>query len=90
MPANKTNYIVLYTNDSQIYGSSSRAIALSSEPPQGSSLDEKRIFFITYQPDNEVISVHPIPLDEIRNAEIKLKGSTKTALMKEIEETPDD
>ena len=87
MPASKTNYIVLYKHDSQVYSSSSKEIALSSPPPAGVSLEEKRVFFITYQPDNEVLSVHPVDQEEVLTAEIKWP---KKKEKKDDEETPDE
>lgn len=77
MPANRANYIVLYTTDSQIYAASSKEVALATEPPAGADINDKRIFFITYEPDNEILSVHPIPLEEIRSAEIIKRKPTK-------------
>lgn len=73
MPANKMNYIVLYVNSSQVYGTSSKEIALQSPPPAGAKLEDKRIFFITYQPDNSVLAVQQVPQEEILEADIKEK-----------------
>lgn len=71
MPANKLNYLVVYIGESQVYGSGSKQIALETAPPSGMSLEDKRILFVTYEPDNEVLSVHPLPQEEVMNAEIK-------------------
>lgn len=65
MAASRTNYIVIYKNESQVYGSASKEVALKSPPPDGTSLEDKRIFFITYQPDTESLSVHQIPQEEV-------------------------
>ncbi len=88
MPAGKCNYIVLYTNESQVYSSASKDIALSSPPPEGTSLEDKRILFITYQPDDEILSVHPLPQEEVLNAAIKQKP-TKPPKGSELEEESD-
>ena len=40
MPAAKLNYLVVYKNHSQVYGSSSKKIALDSPPPEGYSLED--------------------------------------------------
>jgi len=77
MPAQKCNYICIYENESQVYGTASKHIALESPPPPGVPLEEKRVFFITYQPDNKVLSVHQLPHDEVQNAEIKQKKPSK-------------
>lgn len=77
MPAQRCNYIVLYQNESQVFATASKSIALESPPPAGVPLEEKRIFFITYQPDNEVLSVHQVPQEEVLNATIKEKKPSK-------------
>lgn len=73
MPANKTNYLVFYVNSSQVYGAGSKEIALQSPPPAGSSLEDKRILFITYQPDTSILAVQQVPQEEVLEAEIKEK-----------------
>jgi len=70
MPANKTNFLVIYEGCSQVYGAGSEKIALASPPPSGYSIEDKHILFVTYEPDSEVISVHELPKDEVENAEI--------------------
>lgn len=60
MPASKLNYIVVYDNHSQVYGSSSDKIAIESPPPEGLSEEDKHIFFITFEPDTKNICVHKI------------------------------
>ena len=77
MPASRSNYIVLYRNESQVFGAASKKVALESPPPEGVPLEEKRVFFITYQPDNESLLVHQIPQEEVLNAEIKEKKRKK-------------
>lgn len=77
MPANRINYIVLYRNDSQVFGTASKSIALETPPPDGVELEDKRVLFIAYQPDNEILSVHPLPQEEVLNAEIKEKKTKK-------------
>lgn len=73
MPANKISYLVLFVNDSQVYGTNNKAIALSTPPPDGVPLEDKRICFIALQPDNETLSVYPLPTEEVMGAEIKYK-----------------
>lgn len=75
MAAGKLNYIVIYKNSSQVYGSASKKIALESAPPEGCKLEDKRVLFVTYEPDNEQLAVYPVPQSEVLNAEIKEKKS---------------
>lgn len=60
MPASKLNYIIAYNNHSQIYGSSSKKIAIDSPPPDGLSLEDKNIFFITLDPENGNLNLYKI------------------------------
>ena len=46
MAASKLNYIVLYEGISQVYGCSSKKIAIESPPPAGVGQDKKKIYFI--------------------------------------------
>lgn len=71
MPASKLNYIIVYDNHSQVYGSSSDKIAMESPPPEGLSQEDKHIFFITFEPDNKNICVHKIDSNNIDNIENK-------------------
>lgn len=60
-----------------MFGTASKDVALETPPPSGVPLDEKRVFFITYQPDNEILSVHQVPHEEVVNAELKEKKPSK-------------
>jgi hypothetical protein len=73
MAASKVNYIVLYKGHSQVYGCSSKKIALESPPPEGFSIADKRILFTTFEPDTNNLSVYEIPENEILNAELMEK-----------------
>lgn len=73
MAAGKLNYIVMYKNSSQVYGSASKKIALESAPPEGCKLEDKRVLFVSYEPDTENLAVYKLPDEEVQNAEIKEK-----------------
>ena len=77
MPANRVNYVVVYENESQVFGTATKEIALETPPPDGVDLSEKHVLFITFQPDNEVLMVHPLPREEVLNAKIKDKKTKK-------------
>lgn len=77
MAASKVNYIVIYNGHSQVYGCSSKKIALESAPPEGCSINDKKILFITFQPDTSDLCVYEIPQEEILEAEIKEKKEKK-------------
>jgi hypothetical protein len=78
MAASKVNYVVLYNNHSQVYGCSSKKIALESPPPDGCSIDDKKVLFITFEPDTQNLSVYQVPEEEVKSAEIKVKKEKKT------------
>lgn len=60
MPASKLNYLVVYKNHSQVYGCSSKKIAVESPPPDGYTEDDKQILFIAMQPDSNDLCVYPV------------------------------
>ena len=70
MPANRTNYIVIYEDNSQVYASGSEAIALQSPPPDGCTLEQKHVLFITYEPDNKEVALYELERDKVMNAEL--------------------
>jgi len=67
MPAAKLNYILVYKEHSQIYGCSSKKIAMERPPPEGYSVDDKNVFFITFEPDTDSISIHKVNNQEESN-----------------------
>lgn len=73
MAAGKLNYIVTYKGLSQVFGCASKKIALESAPPDGYTLDQKKILFVTFEPEKNNLCVYEVPKEEIMNAEIKTK-----------------
>lgn len=78
MAASKVNYVVIYSGHSQVYGCSSKKIALESAPPEGCTLEDKRVLFITFEPDTNQLSVYKVDQEEVLNADIKEKKEKKT------------
>jgi len=62
----------LYVGESQVFGTATKQIALETPPPEGIPIENKRILFVTFEPDNEMLTVHPLPQDEVVNAELKI------------------
>lgn len=77
MAASKLNYIVIYKNHSQVYGCSSKKIAIDSVPPEGYTSEDKRILFATFEPDTSSFCVYPVSLEEEALEEIKVKRIKK-------------
>jgi hypothetical protein len=73
MAAGKLNYVVVYNGLSQVFGCASKKIALESAPPEGYSLRDKKVLFITFEPDSENLCVYEVPEEEVQTAEIKKK-----------------
>lgn len=71
MPAQKTNYVVIHRGHSQVFGASSKQVALETPLPPGASIEDRLVLFIAYQPDDDLLVVHPVPIDEVRAAELK-------------------
>lgn len=60
-----------------MYGTATESIALEMPPPDGQTLDDKIILFVTYQPDGEILSAHPLPRNKILNAQLKYPKAKK-------------
>ena len=73
MAASKVNYIVIYDGHSQVYGCSSKKIALESAPPEGCSIKDKKVLFVTFEPDNSNLSAYKVSDEEVFSADIKEK-----------------
>ena len=73
MAAGKLNYLVVYRGSSQVYGCASKAIALESAPPEGYNMSDKKILFVTFEPDSDNLCVYQVPDEEVQNATIKKK-----------------
>lgn len=78
MAASKVNYIVIYDGHSQVYGCSSKKIALESAPPEGCSIKDKKVLFITFEPDNSNLSAYKVSDEEVFCADIKERKEKKT------------
>ena len=77
MAASKLNYIVVYKNHSQVYGCSSKKIALESPPPEVYTNYDKRILFPTFEPDTSSLCVYPVSLEDVELEEVKVKKVKK-------------
>ena len=60
MPASKLNYLVVYKNHSQVYGSASKKVAIDSPPPDGLTVEDKNIFFVTFEPDSDNLCIYKV------------------------------
>jgi hypothetical protein len=60
----------VYEGNSQVYGAGNEKIALQSPPPEGCTIEEKHVLFVTYEPDNEELAVYEMDREEVVNAEI--------------------
>jgi len=78
MPASKLNYIVVYKNHSQVYGCSSKKIAAESPPPEGYSENDKRILFVSFEPDTDNLCAYLVSREDIEE-EIEIKKIKKKA-----------
>ncbi|NBP57219.1 hypothetical protein EBU71_11935 [bacterium] len=79
MPASKLNYIVVYKNHSQVYGCSSKKIAIESPPPDGYSEKDKRILFVTFEPDTDSLCAYVTSADDLPEEDTEVKKTKKKA-----------
>jgi len=77
MPASKLNYIVVYKNHSQVYGCSSKKIALESPPPDGYSEKDKRILFVTFEPDTDNLCAYTVSGESIDEEDVVIAETKK-------------
>jgi len=78
MAASRLGYIVIWEGQSQVYGCLTKVGALETPPPPDNTIEQKRVFFITHQPDNGVISVHEVPSEEVLSAELRYPAPRKS------------
>lgn len=78
MPASKLNYLVVYKNHSQVYGCSSKKIAIESPPPEGYTEEDKNILFITFEPDTDNLCVYKVDPTEEETTTKTIKRKKKT------------
>jgi hypothetical protein len=71
MPANKANYVITYDNSAQVYAAASEEVALATPPPAGSTIKDKHIYFVMYEPDNQQMVYHKMDDATVHAAEIK-------------------
>ena len=64
MPASKLNYLVVYKNHSQVYGTATKKIAIESPPPEGLTDEDKNVFFVTFEPDTDNICLSKVVIQE--------------------------
>ena len=59
------NYIITYDGVSQVYSAASEATALKALPPKECTIEEKRVYFITYEPDDGKIVVYEVDKEKV-------------------------
>lgn len=64
MPASKLNYLVIYDNHSQVYGTGTKKIALETPPPDGLTEIDKHVYFVTFEPDTKNICLSKVKENE--------------------------
>lgn len=64
MPASKLNYLVVYNNHSQVYGTGTKKIAVDTPPPDGLTENDKHVFFVTFEPDTQNICLSKVEIQE--------------------------
>lgn len=73
MAAAKATYLIVWKKSSQIYSAASLDTAVKTPVPKGCTIDDKRILFASYLPDEETLCVYPIDNEEIKKVEELIK-----------------
>ena len=63
---------MIYKNSSQPYSATSLETVLKSSHPKGCSIEDRRILFSTYMPDEEEFCVFQLTEEQIQKATDKL------------------
>lgn len=61
-----------------MYSATNLETALSTPPPDGYTLEDKAVLFVTQQPDTDELIVRPLPKEKIIGAEIKQPKTKKS------------
>ena len=73
MGAPRLNYVVCYTNESQVYGAATKQVAQETPLPEGVSIEDKTILFIAFDPENQELVVRKLPKEEILKTKAKVE-----------------
>jgi hypothetical protein len=73
MAAAKATYIIVWKKSSQVYSTASLDTAIKTPIPKGCTIDDKRILFASFLPDEETFCVYPLDAEEINKAEQQIK-----------------
>lgn len=77
MAAGKATYVVIWKKLSQIYSAASLETAVNTPIPKGCTVDDKRVLFASYMPDDETLCLYPVEAEEIQKVEEQLKEKKK-------------
>lgn len=97
MAASSCNYLVIYDGINQVYSAASEETALKSIPPKDMAIEDKHVFFITWEPDNKKLVVYEVDKKEVYDAtqeaideaEAKKEAARKEKVLKEARERDD-
>jgi hypothetical protein len=81
MPAAKLDFLIAYKNSSQVFGCRDREVALTTPPPAGNEPSDKRVWFISHEPDSDNIVLRRISQETVEKytEERKTKKKAKEA-----------
>ena len=90
MAATSTNFIITYKGCGQVYGTASEETAMASPPPKGYSPEDKRIFFISHDIDEEKLTVYELDKSEVFAAAVNAVQLKEAALEEKKKAKKDD
>lgn len=79
MAAAKATYLIVWKKVSQIYSAASLDTAVKTPIPKGCTIDDKRVLFASYLPDEETLCLYPVSGEEIEKAEQQVKEKKSNA-----------
>lgn len=74
MAAAKATYVIIWKKSSQVYSAASLETAVKTPIPKGCTIEDKRILFASYLPDEETFCVYPIAEEEIEKVQKQIEN----------------
>lgn len=85
MAASKANYIITYLQSAQVYSATSLATAVNTPLPKGCTLEDRKILFMSFLPDEGSLCVYTLDDEQIKNEIEKLAMAEEKKRLKQEE-----
>ncbi len=80
MAAAKAQFLIIWKKSSQVYSTANLETAVKTPIPKGCTIEDKRILFASYLPDEQTFCVYPIEQEEIDKVEKQIKEKKQNVI----------